>query len=126
MHPNSQILYRVEVSKLFGPSWLFVPVNALGVLLNSRDWSLFWSAVVQANFRGIHEIIHPVCVSLYKILEVFFPEFGIGVSNGRDVVGNNQHLFNFPRVYEIVSQPVQKLQPPRVDHVVREYEALLR
>ena len=49
-------MYHVEVSKSFGPSWLLVPVNALGGIGRSRYQTLPWSAGVQANLAGIHAI----------------------------------------------------------------------
>ena len=54
------------------------------------------------NFRGLLE-----------------PEFGIGVANGHDVSGHHQHLLNFSRADDIMSQFAHKLQPARAEHVVR-------
>ena len=45
-------MYLVEVSKVVGPSRLFAPENVVcvgGGLDRSMDWSLPWSAGVQAN-----------------------------------------------------------------------------
>ena len=60
------------------------------------------------NFRGVIE-----------------PEFCIGVSNVHDVVGHNQHLFNFTQMDDIISQSVQKFQPLCTENVVLEDRVLL-
>ena len=54
-------MYRVEVSKKFGPYQFLVPLNALGNLGCSRDHSLPWSSGVQDNIEGIHEISRLMC-----------------------------------------------------------------
>ena len=61
------------------------------------------------NFRGIIE-----------------PELVIGVAKGYDVVGHTQNLFNFPLVDYVMTQSVQKKQPPFVEHVLREDKVLHR
>ena len=51
--------------------------------------------------------------------------FGIGIDKGRDIVGHHQHLINFHWVDDIILQYIHKVQPPRADHVVREYDAFI-
>ena len=60
-------MYRIEVLKVVGPSWLFVPENAVKRLERSRYWSLLWSAGVQANLEGIPVISRPMCAIFQKI-----------------------------------------------------------
>ena len=52
----------------------------------------------------------------YKFAEIFRgllePVFAIGVSKVHDVVNRHQHLFNFPWLDEIISQSINKFQPP--------------
>ena len=50
------------------------------------------------------------------------PTFGKGLYKGLDTVGSHHHLFNCPWVYDIISQSVQKVQPPRAEHLVHEDE----
>ena len=64
-------MYYVEVSKLVETSWLYVPVNSVGGVGRSKDWSLPRSAGVQDNLEVIHANIRSVCVSLHKISGVF-------------------------------------------------------
>ena len=54
------------------------------------------------------------------------PEFGIGVSKGRAIFGHHQHLFNCPWLDYIMSQSIQKGQPPCNEHVVCEDEVFIR
>ena len=54
-------MYHIDVSKTVGPSWLLVPVNALGNLGRSRYRSLPRSAVLQDDLEGIHAIIWLMC-----------------------------------------------------------------
>ena len=68
---ESQSVYYVEFSKVFRTSWLLVPANNVGSLGHIRDWSLPQSSVVQANLKGIHAVIRPVCAILQKLSEVF-------------------------------------------------------
>ena len=67
MHPDSQSVYHIEASKLVGPTWLLILVNALGRLVRSGDQSLPRSAGVQANLKGIHAISWRMCAILQKI-----------------------------------------------------------
>ena len=60
-------MYRVEVSKVVGISWLFIPENAMERLGHSRDWSLPLSARVQTNLEVIHAIIRLMCEISQKI-----------------------------------------------------------
>ena len=54
------------------------------------------------------------------------PVLGTALAKGSNVVGHRQNLFNDPRADDIMSQSVQKVQAPCADHVVDEYEVLLR
>ena len=54
------------------------------------------------------------------------PMFVIGVAKGYDVVGHTQNLFNSPLVDYVMTQSVQKKQPPCVEHVLREDKVLHR
>ena len=63
-HPYSHSLCHVEVSKVVGASWFFIPENSVGGLGRNMDRSLPQSAVLQANLEGIHAIIRPGCVVL--------------------------------------------------------------
>ena len=69
MHPESQSVYHIEVSKAVGPSWLLVPVNALEILGRISDRSLPPSAAFQANHEGILAIIRLMCEILPKMSE---------------------------------------------------------
>ena len=60
-------MYRVEVSKLVGPSCLLVPENSFGRLVCSRYRYLPCSAIFQANLELIHSISRPMCAILQKI-----------------------------------------------------------
>ena len=64
MHLESQSMYLVEVSKVVGPSWLFIPEKSVGGLGGNRDQYLPRNAGVHANLEGIHTISWTVCVSL--------------------------------------------------------------
>ena len=60
-------MYQVEVSKLVGPSWLFLLSKDVEGMGQSRDFSHPRSAGVQDNLEGIHAISRPVCESLHNI-----------------------------------------------------------
>ena len=59
-------MYRVEVSKVVGTSWLLVLENAVVGVGHSTYRVLPRSAGVQANLEEIHVIRRPVCASLQK------------------------------------------------------------
>ena len=67
VHPESQSMYLIEVSKMFWPSWLFIPETSVIGLGRSRYRYLTRSDGFQANFEVIYVIIYQVCVSLYKM-----------------------------------------------------------
>ena len=71
VHPESQSVYHIEVSKTVGPYWLLVTVNALVKLGRSRDRSLPRSAGVQDNLEGIHKISRLMCKIWQKMLMGF-------------------------------------------------------
>ena len=54
-------MYRLDVSKVVGPSWFLVPSDALGGLVGSRNSSLPWSSGVQDNLEGVYAISQPMC-----------------------------------------------------------------
>ena len=56
VHPEAQMVYRVEVVRVVRPSWLFVPMNFVGGMGRSRYRSLPRSARVEANLEGINTI----------------------------------------------------------------------
>ena len=58
----------------------------------------------------------------HGVIEIVFV---IGVAKGHYISGCQQCLFNCPRVDDIMSQSLQKVQPPCVEDVVCEYEAFL-
>ena len=76
MHPDSQSVYCVEVSNAARYSWLLVPLDTLGRLVLSRDWSIPLSSGFQANLEGLHAIIH----LMYEILKKLSGGFLILVS----------------------------------------------
>ena len=54
-----------------GPFWLLVPVNNLGKMGRSRDFSLPWSAGFQDNLEDIHAISRLMCTIFQKMLGGF-------------------------------------------------------
>ena len=66
VNPESQIVYHVEVPKMFETSWLFNPANNVGSMGHIRDSSLPQSSGVQSNFEGIHAIRRTMCTILKK------------------------------------------------------------
>ena len=54
------------------------------------------------------------------------PALGIGVAKYHDVIVHHQQLLDWTREDDVMSQSIQKVQPPCVEHVVCEDEVLLR
>ena len=67
-----------------------------------------------------------MCNFAEKFRGVLDPEIGIVLAKVHDVVGNHQHLFNFPQVDDVMSHSVQKMKPPCTDNVVHEDAVLFR
>ena len=71
LHPGSHSENLIDVSKVDGPSWLFVLVNVVQGLKQFIDWSLPQRSRAQDNLEGFHVTIWQVCVSVYTMLGGF-------------------------------------------------------
>ena len=67
VNPESQSVTSVDVSKVVGTSWLFVPVNAMEQLRQFRYWYFPWKARYQVNLEGFHVAIRPIHVIVQTI-----------------------------------------------------------
>ena len=64
VHPESQSVNRIYVSKAVGNSWFLVLVNDGEGLIRFRYWYIPHRSIYQANLEGVHVNIRPRCVSV--------------------------------------------------------------
>ena len=118
-------MYCLEVSKVVRPS--FSPRKMLWEGVGRcRNQSLSWSSEYQAYLEVVHAIIRTMCEFVDDSRVLIEPAFDIGVSKGNDIFSCHWNLFNCLWSDYIMSQSIQKVQPPRDDHVVRVDEVFLR